>query len=127
MLLAQPVLIAVSMVVVTLAKASALNFQPLVLSPDLINVGTASLHADREQFILTGTAKDGGCVVGLLTKNLVLLALRFFPGVSTDYCGFASVDSAGDILVQGISRSPDFRFTSELEPGVASIQFVMKL
>ena len=119
MSLGPPLLITVSLVFATLAKASSLNFQPIMLSPDLINVTTASLHADHDQFILTGTAKDGGCVVGLLTKNLALLALRFFPGISADYCGFASVDSAGDILVQGISRSPDFPFTGELEPGVA--------
>lgn len=120
-------LAALSLIFTSSSLAGIVDLQPMALPPELRNVAIVSIHEDRGQFIIAGVANGGGCFVALLTRQLTLLALRSFPGISNDYCGFASVDPAGDILVLGISRSPDFPFTAELQPGVPSIQFVMKL
>ena len=117
-------LAALSLIFTSSSLAGIVDLQPMALPPELKNVAIASIHEDRGQFIIAGVANGGGCFVALLTRQLTLLALRSFPGIRNDYCGFASVDPAGDILVLGISRSPDFPFTGELQPGVSSIQFV---
>ena len=127
MSIATLVLIAMALATAGGARASSLEMRPLALPEEIAGLNLSEVHADRGQFIVNGQARDGACVVALLSQQLSLLAIRRFPGSYPDYCRFASFDSAGDILLTGLSLSSEFPFTFDLGPKQPSVVFILKL
>lgn len=116
----------ISFLLAPAVSAAILDIQPTQL-PEEIKVLTAvsGITSDGSGFVFSGSAPGGGCVIAVTTRELVLTARRSFPSLSADACFVRAIDSLGNVLVYGTSRSSEFLFTSELVPGEVSNSFLM--